>query len=1079
MPYGLDKFTQTNLEGETEENTATGGILSKIYSLLSSLNKTVKKYGNVALGEGIRDLIGGSGEAPNSARGGNKTISSAFKGIPVMTKSAEKLNTGLEKLITNLSKGNEVGSTFSSMGDQLEVLTRHFNMFDEATEKSIKKLKETGEVSKDLETVFKNVSKELKNTSQENLKLLTENLEKTKQTTKTYFLEMSGVAVASIGTATAVMSPLISAGLDQQKQIIELSKATDSLLPSNGNQELFSQVTRNLSATYGIDLQEVRSLFVDTASDLGLSYSEDFGKGFRQVNPELEHYIKQSLILKKTADVEDKTLRGLVKAVKTVGVSSKDASDLVTVFTNSLVSLRANNRFTKQDVEEIAESLEEMITSLGFASGWDKKEIALASTQFTNFTNWLTDKAGEGGKEVAKMFAKNFSNLDNGQILMNVLGMNPVEARELMSKNQFDPIVKQYAVRMDQLNEEIDKIRTEGQKIDPTTGMPYLSNVQIESRITNRIGMLFPEDKVSEKQQRAFLDHLVQMKKKGGFLKNYEELNIAKPLPEAQKKLDEMYDNLAGILAVLSGLKNKFLEVFGGPIVGVIAFFAKQFADIATFLLNIINILPDFVKGIMGIVVGVLTTVGIGSALSNIFNLGTAFKSFISPFQAFMKHIMGGFSGGFFGKGIADMTTGAAKQIAGGAASGAAGEIAGSAIGSGVATAATKGGWLGGLLTKSGIRSLLAVVVPLLSTPPVLAVLAALGWFAYKAYDTYKPVTETTGRDQIKESPPGGFHNLDTWGLRQKKWTEDWTGGRYVNKWQDARKAVRDFFGDLGKNLADAPSNYLKEVSNIGSIVYDSLSNLFTSIGNVISEYWKELADIPSVHAEALKKALGEYWENLKAAPSVFVDALSNIYTIFKENVIDPISNGIKNIIGSLWEKLFGSKTEDITGKGWSDRVWDFFGWNKTATNTPPSSVPEPLLDNRNSWMSGLLGFNKQGFLTDQNMYGFNALDSMFQRSVFNPAGAPFNAYQPTLTPASAVTAAYPEIKAEFTPNVRDNKEASVNSKEMIDILKRIADNTQTSPTNKSYSMFSPRSITENESLTLGKIDLADRSGMG
>lgn len=306
---------------------------------------------------------------------------------------------------------------------------------------------------------------------------------------------------------------------------------------------------------------------------------------------------------------------------------------------------------------------------------------------------------------------------------------------------------------------------------------------------------------------------------------------------------------------------------------------------------------------------------------------------------------------------------------------------------------------------------MLAVILPLLMSPPVLLALATMGYFAYKAYDTYTPVTDTTGRDQQIPPNPGGFYALNTGGLRERKWTEDWSEGRYVNKWQDARES---FF----KTISEASANY--------------------------------------------------------------TGAVINVYNIFKEYVIDPIYNLIKSLFGSVREKIFGppEPSEFPKKKGWTESLWgrvkDYVGANDFRLPQDRGALKEMSQQSSYNWGSPNLVLS-----------GFPGTDGWLSSGgLVNPAYAlkPFQGLTPfsgTLTPASAVTTTSPEINAEYTPNVKDDRQPSLTDMELINILKGIRDNTKTTPANKSYSMFSPRNISENESLMLGKIDLADRSGMG
>jgi hypothetical protein len=595
-------------------------VLVNHFNLLdSSTEKIIKNFRET--GTVTKELTGLMGKLTEETKVASKEslelLSKSLEGTKEVT--FEGLNGSLNKLISNLSSGKQNLIEFNETGTKLEVLVNHFGLMNTSTDEMIKKFKETGVVTKELTGLMEKLAQKTSSASEESLAALSKNLEKSKKGTKEYIGELVTRAGATVGTLTAIFYPLISAGLEQQNQINELSKMTDDLLKSSKNQEVFLKTTRDLSITYGEDLKEIRGLFADVASDLGLSYKQ-ITKGSKEsyetVNEELKTYLDQALILKKTTDLEEKTLRGLYKTVKLVGVNSKDAGGLVKVFTNSLAELRATNKFTKTDIEEVANSIQDIITNWGFGNNWGKKEIEAITTQSKNLMLVLTNAGGEGGKEMGKMILDGLSTVDKMVNLAPIISGMDAESIATAVKNQdLTPILKGFGLTIDKLNAEVDKIMAGG---DTDLGKKL--------RIETLLGSNFGKD-LTDKQLIGIQEHMQKIRDLGGSVKAMELADLAKPSPEAEKKMLEMQDNLAGIMARLTGLYNKFMGVFGVPIVNLITPIVSAFATLATAILDVVNLLPEFVKGILGIGVGTIAAVGLGTAITNLLGFTTGATS--------------------------------------------------------------------------------------------------------------------------------------------------------------------------------------------------------------------------------------------------------------------------------------------------------------------------------------------------------------------------------------------------------------------------------------------------------------------
>lgn len=602
--FGLRNFTGVNVGEETEDTTATGNMFTKMAAMfVDAFKDALKQQGNAAIAQGLKKTSKSEKSSTNTS---NAIISEGFnENISEATKKYDSLTNSLDRLINNLSSGKQNLIEFNEIGNKLEVIASHFGLLTEASSETIKNFKETGVVTKELTSLMETFVQRTSTASEESSKLLAKNLEKSKRGTKEYLGELISRATATVGTLTAIFYPLISAGLEQQKQINELSRMTDDLLASNKNQGVFLKTTRDLSIAYGEDLKDVRGLFADVASDLGLSYKQ-ITKGSKEsyetVNEELKTYLDQALILKKTTDLEDKTLRGLYKTVKLVGINSKDAGGLVKVFTNSLAELRATNKFTKTDIEEVAESIQDIITNWGFSNSWGKDQIAAMTTQTKNLMLGMTEVGGEGGKEIGKSILKGLSTTEGMVGLMDMLRMNPQDMATAVAKQDLSPVLKALGTQTDKVNAAFDEI-------DKSDMTDFGKLRQKE----NLIEAMFPGIK-----QKDAMEWLGRIKRLGGSLKAEEFFNLTKISPEANKKMLEMQDNLAGVMARLSGLYNKFMEVFGGPIVNLITPIVSVFATLATAILDVVNLLPEFVKGILGIGAGTVAAIGLGTAITNL-----------------------------------------------------------------------------------------------------------------------------------------------------------------------------------------------------------------------------------------------------------------------------------------------------------------------------------------------------------------------------------------------------------------------------------------------------------------------------
>ena len=595
----------SQIGGEDPNATANSDWMAKFTSMIGTAFKdALKQHGNAAIAQGLKKTSKSEKSSTNTS---NAIISEGFnENISEATKKYDSLTSSLDRLINNLSSGKQNLIEFNEIGNKLEVIASHFGLLTEASSETIKNFKETGVVTKELTSLMETFVQRTSTASEESSKLLSKNLEKSRKGTKEYLGELISRATATVGTLTAIFYPLISAGLEQQKQINELSRMTDDLLASNKNQEVFLKTTRDLSIAYGEDLKDVRGLFADVASDLGLSYKQ-ITKGSKEsyetVNEELKTYLDQALILKKTTDLEDKTLRGLYKTVKLVGINSKDAGGLVKVFTNSLAELRATNKFTKADVEEIAESIQDIVTNWGFSNSWGKDQIAAMTTQAKNLMLGMTEVGGEGGKEIGKSILKGLSTTEGMVGLMDMLRMNPQDMATAVAKQDLSPVLKALGTQTDKVNAAFDEI-------DKDTNMTDFGKLRQKESI---IEAMFPGIK-----QKDAMEWLGRIKRLGGSLKAEEFFNLTKISPEANKKMLEMQDNLAGIMARLSGLYNKFMEVFGGPIVNLITPIVSVFATLATAILDVVNLLPEFVKGILGIGAGTVAAIGLGTAITNL-----------------------------------------------------------------------------------------------------------------------------------------------------------------------------------------------------------------------------------------------------------------------------------------------------------------------------------------------------------------------------------------------------------------------------------------------------------------------------